>query len=513
MELNKENLYNEYIIKNLSRTECSKVFDCSDSLIQKRLKIYGIKKDRKAINETKKRIALNNSKYNIPKEDLYREYIINNLTTYECSKYFNCKETLIEKRLRDYNIKKDKKKIYENTAKTMLQKYGVDNSSKLDSALQKRQETNIRKYGAKTYAESNCFKERTLENNPNYGIISSKELLKSKILEMGKPTLSEICKELNYSYTPVFKAIQKFDLGSYIKKEYSKTNIYWHDLILKELGIDMEYEGCIFDNNYEKVDLYYSEKKIAIDINPTITHNTQFNPFHPENITYVTTTYHFNRAVNAEKNGWLLYQIFDWDSQDKVLLQLKNLFGLNDKIYARKCIVKEVGKYDAKEFLEKYHIQGYIGSKYRYGLYHNDILVSLMTFGKSRFYKDAEIELLRYCSIGTVVGGASKLFNYAVSQINPKNIVTYSDMGKGHGNVYTKLGFKFMKYAGLNALYAPIYHTGIAYKTQKASQEYQKNGKEFKSCKEYFNSKKWYRINDAGNKIWVWTNPNYNSEN
>ena len=39
MELNKENLYNEYIIKNLSRTECSKVFDCSDSLIQKRLKI------------------------------------------------------------------------------------------------------------------------------------------------------------------------------------------------------------------------------------------------------------------------------------------------------------------------------------------------------------------------------------------------------------------------------------------------------------------------------------------
>ena len=139
--------------------------------------------------------------------------------------------------------------------------------------------------------------------------------------------------------------------------------------------------------------------------------------------------------------------------------------------------------------------------------------MSLMTFGKSRFYKDAEIELLRYCSIGTVVGGASKLFNYAVSQINPKNIVTYSDMGKGHGNVYTKLGFKFMKYAGLNALYAPIYHTGIAYKTQKASQEYQKNGKEFKSCKEYFNSKKWYRINDAGNKIWVWTNPNYNSEN
>ena len=44
MELNKENLYNEYIIKNLSRAECSKVFDCSDSLIQKKIKNLWYKK-------------------------------------------------------------------------------------------------------------------------------------------------------------------------------------------------------------------------------------------------------------------------------------------------------------------------------------------------------------------------------------------------------------------------------------------------------------------------------------
>ena len=117
--------------------------------------------------------------------------------------------------------------------------------------------------------------------------------------------------------------------------------------------------------------------------------------------------------------------------------------------------------------------------------------------------------------------GATPSYTIVISSTRaPGKIVTFlgnntisPDISKFTGNIYTKLGFKFMKYAGLNALYAPIYHTGIAYKTQKASQEYQKNGKEFKSCKEYFNSKKWYRINDAGNKIWVWTNPNYNSEN
>lgn len=71
-------------------------------------------------------------------------------------------------------------------------------------------------------------------------------------------------------------------------------------------------------------------------------------------------------------------------------------YGQNTKIYARKTICKEVSYNESKIFLDENHIQGNCISKYRYGLYYNDELISIMTFGKSRF-KD-EFELLRFCN-------------------------------------------------------------------------------------------------------------------
>ena len=49
-------------------------------------------------------------------------------------------------------------------------------------------------------------------------------------------------------------------------------------------------------------------------------------------------------------------------------------------------------------FLEKNHIQGKVGSSVNIGLYHQDKLVSLMTFGKPRMDKVYEYELLRFCN-------------------------------------------------------------------------------------------------------------------
>lgn len=94
-------------------------------------------------------------------------------------------------------------------------------------------------------------------------------------------------------------------------------------------------------------------------------------------------------------------------------------------------------------FLEANHIQGSFQSKYRYGLYYNDELVSVMTFGKSRF-SDNEFELLRFCNklYTNVIGGASKLFKYFLKD-HPEitSIVSYADRCWSIGNLYEKLGF------------------------------------------------------------------------
>lgn len=513
MNLNKENLYKIYITNNMSRKECAQIFKCSDALIKKRLCLYGITKDKEQISKVRSRLYKN---VKISRDDLYQKYIVDNMSRQECAEYFGVSEPVLEKRLKLYNIKKNKKAIYKNTQKTILNKYGVDNSCKMASTINKRVQTNLNKYGAKTFAESIYFKKimtNKAKNRNNYDILWNKELLIKYIKSFDiKPTIYELSQKLNYSYTIVGKHIRDFNLQDMIDSKRSQPNLYWHDLILKELGIDFKSEGYIFGDR-QHCDLYYDDKKIGIDINPTASHNTQFNVYTRKPKGNVTVSYHRDRAIKAEKNGWLLYQIYDWDNERKVLNQLKSLLGCNKKIYARNCIFKPIDEQSSKIFLNKYHLQGNIGASYRYGLFYNGVLVAVMTFGKSRFYRNAQYELLRYCSCETIVGGASKLFNGFIKEQNPKSIITYSDMSKGTGNLYSKLGFLFKGYAALNGIYAPERPTGEHLKTQEASREFRKHKGEFKTCKEYFNHKRWYRINDAGSKIWVWINSNYNSEN
>ena len=68
-----------------------------------------------------------------------------------------------------------------------------------------------------------------------------------------------------------------------------------------------------------------------------------------------------------------------------------------------------------------------------------------MTFGKSRFNKNYEWELIRYATSKHVIGGASKLLKYFERNYKPKSIITYADKSITIGNLYYKLGFKLSK--------------------------------------------------------------------
>ena len=67
-----------------------------------------------------------------------------------------------------------------------------------------------------------------------------------------------------------------------------------------------------------------------------------------------------------------------------------------------------------------------------------------MTFGKCRFDKKHEWELLRFCNkLGYhIPGAASKLLKHFEHVCKPKSLVSYADRRWSQGKLYRALGFK-----------------------------------------------------------------------
>ena len=195
----------------------------------------------------------------------------------------------------------------------------------------------------------------------------------------------------------------------------------------------------------KEIDIFDNIRNIGIEYNGLYWHSDLI----------IDNNYHLSKLKLANSKGVNLIQIFgdEWlYKQDIVKSRLLNIFGKTpNKIYARKCIIKEVSSKDCSNFLDQNHIQGKLGAKVRLGLYYNDELVSVMTFGNLRknlgqSSKEGSYELLRFCNKlnTTVIGGASKLFKYFINNYNPNTIISYADRRWSEGNLYYNLGFKLL---------------------------------------------------------------------
>jgi hypothetical protein len=118
----------------------------------------------------------------------------------------------------------------------------------------------------------------------------------------------------------------------------------------------------------------------------------------------------------------------------------------SNKIFARKCKIKQIKSNIKKDFLNSTHLQGNCNSSINLGLYHQSELVAVATFGKSRYDKKYEYELLRYSTKlnTTIVGGFSKLLKYFINEYSPKNILTYCDRNVSIGNLYIQTNFQLI---------------------------------------------------------------------
>ena len=110
---------------------------------------------------------------------------------------------------------------------------------------------------------------------------------------------------------------------------------------------------------------------------------------------------------------------------------------------------------EVRNFLDENHLQGACTSKINLGLFYNDELVEVMTFSKPRFNKNYDYELLRLCSKKyiSVIGGASKLFKYFITNHSGCSVISYANRRFSNGNIYRQLGFKELKASNPNYFY------------------------------------------------------------
>lgn len=192
----------------------------------------------------------------------------------------------------------------------------------------------------------------------------------------------------------------------------------------------------------KELDIYIPKEKLAIEYNGIYWHSEDKDG-------------QLNKKKMCEVLGINLIHVneLDWLYKQDIVKSIINT--KKEKIYARKCNVKKLTKQEEKCFFNKTHLKGYINSKECYGLIYNGEIVQAMSFGKSRYNKKYEWEILRESSAlnKVIIGGCNKLLKKFETEMMPKSLISYCDYSIFNGNSYEKMGFKYVKLTPPNYKY------------------------------------------------------------
>lgn len=255
----------------------------------------------------------------------------------------------------------------------------------------------------------------------------------------------------------------------------------------------------LLPNASKEIDIFVRSKNIGIEFNGLYWHSEKGGK---------GPSYHLSKTEECAKQGIKLIHIFEdeWKFKPQIIKsRLKAIFGLTPyKIQARKCSVKPISANISKIFLEKYHLQGSCNDSVRLGLFYRNRLVAVMTFGKPRFNKNYDWELIRYATVSNfnIIGGAGKLLAY-FRQNYIGTIITYADRRWSTGELYKKLGFTFVKNTKPNYFYVKSLTRLSRYQCQKHKLKnlLKENFNPELSESQNMEANKFYKIWDCGHMV------------
>jgi|GEM_PF-2583077 len=413
-------------------------------------------------------------------DSLFEYYVAERHSVIDTAIHFNVSITTVLKWLSKNKLSKTPEQIEETKKKTNMDRFGVENSFSSPEVRKHYRENCIEKYGFDHPVNKGA--EKSTE------ILSSEEKFAWFLIDNfdDKPNYTMVARALGCSDNKVKSAVRKNGWEDYLSIYVSSPEDELQTL-LKKFNVDfVAHERKIL--NGKEIDIYIPTKKIGIEFNGDYWHSDAIKE----------KNYHFDKSKLAESKGIRLIHIYEYEwntMKDKIIQLLKIALGIaENKIYARKCEVREITNQEAKILNDKVHLQDHRNAQVTYGLYYHDELVQLMSFSKTHYNRNLKgnnsWEIIRGCpgSNNIVVGGVSKLFSHFIKEYDPDEVFSYCDFNKFDGKSYEAIGMKFIGYTGPDKTYLI---DGVAYK---------RNPSKYKEYKEKAEAIIW----GAGSKKYLW---------
>lgn len=325
----------------------------------------------------------------------------------------------------------------EKQKKTNLKRYGYITPAKNEKVKAKARETQLKNHGGVLAFNTDKQKETMMSKYGSLGRLGDPEELKRQQETMmeryGVSTPTEHPEFLEKSMKTLMEKYGQIFNNSNI----SKINLRYAEMLEQKLDVKVEFEHQVKGSFF---DLYLPEHNIAIEINPTITHNStrafacmrnKCGTFPCEKHKPLDKNYHFNRAKLARDNDIRLIQLYEWDSDEDIIDMIKGkVVPANRKYSERHLNLRKIEQFEANKFLKDYHIQS--GAKKQincYGLFKNEELLAVATFGKARLKSKYQWNFMRYAvKEGVIIhGGSGRLVKNFIEEVDPESIISYID--------------------------------------------------------------------------------------
>jgi hypothetical protein len=377
---------------------------------------------------------------------------------------------------------------------SMIKKYGTDNINILPEIRDKIKQTNLERYGVEHLSQKHYDPDTLNKINDIEWIV---EQNKTK-------SIQEIADELGIQHSTLYVRLRKHNI----------TPIRHFDNTSKAQLEVYNYIQSIYSNLIEQntrsiippleLDIWIPDKNIAIEYCGLYWHSE---------LSGKDKKYHLNKMKLCNEKGIRLITIFEdeWiNKQDICKERLKHILGISNTIcYARQTSIREITNNEYINFINTYHIQGYVASPIKLGAWYNGDLIAVMAIGKRRKSMGTvsvsnSYELLRFASKGNIPGIASKLFTYFKKKYNPIEVTSYCDLRWGTGNLYKQIGFTYTHTSNPNYWYMKDYkkreYRFMYRKDILVKEGYDNTLTEFEIMK----IKGYDRIWDCGNSVWIW---------